>query len=257
MEAIRSYLLARGLPPIPASLWAQFIYSVLETLAQAESELRQPVSWAAYCKKNGAFGKVRKRGRLSGTRIPDEDGITAELVVIARRYRPSAERRQLLRLLDVFIEGDPRVPDAQNTGKHSKRADFRASSGPFPDLEFVVEAKVLESEDHIASRLLGDKGMGCLTRRVPYTAAPVAGVLAYVVEHDRDWWIDRIADALPSRKASDIVKTSIDDVGPVVLSVVPRRRLSPLAVVGLAMIFEPLRARIRRPAAVDAGLRKR
>lgn len=237
MIALQGILLSHGLSDLEANLWGQFIGAVLEALANADTLLNSSAEWRAFCKKKGAFGKRRKNGPLKGCRIPTEEALSAELADRMHRYITTSTEFHVLKKLYVMFDCEARLPNKKRTGKHSSRGDIRARSGRHEELQFILEAKVIELESQIDARLLGDDGMGCFTRSDPYSISPVAGLIAYVVEHDPVWWLQRIAGALPARKATRVAQSVLHPGRPAVLASVPRQGRGPLAVVGLAMVY--------------------
>jgi hypothetical protein len=236
--ALRSWLAQHGLNDIETDLWSHFVESVLEAIGSAHSVLRLPAEWKAFSAKAGALGVRKKRGALKGKRIPAEEALSLELSERMVQYLTSAGDAHMLKKLYVMFDCEARLPDKKRTGKRASRSDIRARSGRHRALEFVLEAKVLEGEGQIAGRLLGADGMGCFTRKAPYSEAPVAGLVAYVVENDEAWWLGRLAVALPAKKATRVAQETLHPGRPAVLASVPRAGgRTPLGVVGLAFVF--------------------
>ena len=238
MTALRSLLSATGLNVIEVDLWTQFIGAVLEALTEAIIRLKTSAEWSAFCEKKGALGAKRKTGAFKGVRIPAEDAVSLELADRMWAYLLSSNDLHILKKLHVAFDCEARLPDGKRTGKHSNRADIRARSGRNAALEFVLEAKVLETEGHISGRLLGAEGLGCFTRAAPYSSSPVAGLIAYVFDHDEPWWLKRLGMQLPTKRATRVTLTALHPGGAAVLASIPRsQRRRPLAVIGMAKLF--------------------
>lgn len=236
--ALRTWLAQHGLNPIETDLWSNFVESVLEAIASAHAMLRSPTEWKAFTAKDGAFGVRKKRGALKGKRVPAEEALSVELYERMVHYLTAAADAHMLKKLYVMFDCEARHPDKKRTGKRASRSDIRARSGRDRALEFVLEAKVLEGEGQIAGRLLGADGMGCFTRKTPYSEAPLAGLVAYVVDNDEAWWLGRLAVALPAKKATRVTQQTLHPGRPAVLASVPRAGgRAPLGVVGLAFVF--------------------
>jgi hypothetical protein len=207
-----THLEQRGFDPISADVWGEFVGGVFSALQAAEKSLKAEQTWQSFCAASGAFGKPRKSGPHIGKSIPTEEGISGELADRMNDFLRETEDDHVLRKWHVSFDCEGRVRSAKKKGKHASRTDIRAR-GQKPDgPEFVLEAKVVDSQAEIRSRLLGPKGLGCFTAHEPYTTANVAGLVAYTVRGEAAEWHTRLENGYNQSPpiASDLVRVKIE-----------------------------------------------
>jgi hypothetical protein len=236
-----THLEDRGFDALSADVWGEFVGGVLSALLAAEKSLKAEKAWQEFCGAAGAFGKPRKSGPHSAKSIPTEEGISGELADRMNDFLRQTDDDHVLRKWHVSFDCEGRVRSGKRKGKHASRTDIRAR-GQKPDgPEFVLEAKIVDSQGEIRSRLLGPKGLGCFTSNEPYTTANVAGLLAYTVRGESEEWHTRIENGyieLPPI-SSDLVRVTIDPTNFIALCV-PVSRLTatePILILNLVLRF--------------------
>ena len=196
---LHQLLLQRKFNPVEAKLWSEFLIHVLAMFRKAEAELRHPQNWAAFKRKQGAFGSAHTLN-LGGVTVrhPNEDAITTELghhLVSLRRQLPI---EHFLRVHEVEFHVEKPVQSAHRAGRHSRKMDFFvfAASGPNAP-ELAIEAKPIVDRSDIKSKYLAPNGLGCfLEKDSPYSSEQVAGMLAYSIAYPAKSWRHEIGEAV-------------------------------------------------------------
>ena len=197
MNSLEEVLLAGGYGRAAALLHAAFLESALRLLAEAHVSLVSLASWEEFSVKDGAFGTARRRGPHAGRRLPDEVAVSQELWRRMRHiYGSDPEAWPVLVSHLTQFDHDQPVLIGRRRGKKVRRADIAivaaASGGP----GIVIEAKVVEEERHIRTRLLGPEGLGRFLDGDAYAVdCEFGGLAAYVAAADPPDWSTKIREA--------------------------------------------------------------
>lgn len=244
MKSLAQQLTDWGLEPFEAAVWDEFISGVAEALIAAERSLKA-AGWSEFCLAAGAFGKPRKKGPFKGQCIPTEEGLSGELTERMKDYLRSVDEDHVLRKWHVSFEAEGRVKSKKKKGKFADRTDIRAIGYRVPAPEFVLEAKIIENEGQIETRLLGEAGLGCFLSSDPYTQSEIGGLIAYTIQDSADVWLARIEKKYVPAIAPSATRLILQSVAlnpPGVLDSlfawVPRKHLSsPIGIINLALTF--------------------
>lgn len=198
--ALETFLLEHGIHEDDVPLLAQFIHVVHDALRAAEQMLTSEKHWNEYRILSGAFRKPKKakKGHPTPPCLPHEEGITDALGQCLTYIRKSAPAGHPLRNLDIQFSMEGKLPSPFVIGKLARRTDIKAESFLSEDSPSIVfESKVVDCNDDICKRYLGEEGLGCYTGpSQPYTLGPVGGLIAYTVKDTAIDWRARIEGSM-------------------------------------------------------------
>lgn len=173
--SLEDWLIARGLTPMEADLWCDFIADSLELMDDGHALLRTSQEWMSFV--SGCHGDN-----------PTEPEITSGLGDRMRRLRNAAALDSPRDRIQISYESP--TPGDESHGIRKSKADFRFEKkfDAGVAVAFVVEAKPLRTPRDLTARYLAAEGIGCfIDRQPPYSRDLAAGMVGYTLGRPRNW----------------------------------------------------------------------
>lgn len=183
-DKLRQSLIDTGANSYRALAVAGFVTQCYELLLTAHQVLTQPARWDQFCGIRGATTSRRiataKPANIAETAITAHLSLEAQRLLEQRGHLAPVLQRPNVGIACVIA--DLTAPSDVATGISSKRPDLVFfPADPALQLQFSMEAKIIQQTTCVANELLGEKGFGCFIRAVdPYETNGVVGLLGYV-----------------------------------------------------------------------------
>lgn len=211
--SLEDWFVERGLTPMEADLWCDFIADSLELLDDGHALLRTSQEWTSFL--SGCHGAN-----------PTEPEITSGLGDRMRQLRNAAALDSRRDRIQISYESP--TPGDESHGIRKSKADIRFEKKFDAGIAvaFVLEAKPLRTPRDLTARYLAAEGIGCfIDRQPPYTRDLVGGMVGYTMGKSRDWNSSLETHLKPSAGSSRWARVHITPTRATLVSDHPRTSL--------------------------------